>query len=94
MHKPDSLLSDQATLTEARDKIEALRVWVFTELEKSPLGSRADDALESLHLELENRRGSLNAVLDEIQDELNAMPPENLEHIQHYRNGSIGRSAA
>jgi len=55
----ESQQDDFATLTEARAKVEALRVWAFKELDRAMIGSIANDVLESLHHELENRAASL-----------------------------------
>lgn len=86
---------DMATLTEARNKVEELRLWVETELDKARVGTRADDELESLHQELENRRSLLNFALGELEDELGAMDDGTNEHRKDfYSNLGIGRTAA
>ena len=59
----ESMQDDFATLTEAKAKVEALRVWASKELDRAMIGSIANDVLESLHHELEERAASLGAAL-------------------------------
>ncbi len=91
------MTSDRNTLTEARNKVEELRLWVETELDRAKLGSVADDCLESLHHELEERRGTIQRALDELQDELGAMDDGLIEHRRDYETNqglSYGRRVA
>ena len=90
----ESQQADFTTLTEARAKVEALRVWAAAELDRAMIGSIASDVLESLHHELENRAASLGCALDELEDEIGPVD-ENAEHRSDYfRNLGVGRTAA
>jgi len=85
---------DFATLTKAKAKVEALRVWAAVELDRAMFGSIANDVLESLHHELENRAASIGCALGELEDELGATD-ENEEHRRdYYSNLGVGRTAA
>lgn len=89
-----SMQDDFATLTEAKAKVEELRVWASKELDRAMIGSIANDVLESLHHELENRAASLGCALGELEDELGATD-ENDEHRRDfYANLGVGRTAA
>ena len=90
----ESQQDDRATLTEAKAKVEELRVWALKELNRSMIGSVANDVMESLHHELENRVASLGCALGELEDAMGATD-ENEEHRRDfYANLGIGRSAA
>lgn len=93
----ERIQDDRSTLTEARAKVEELRLWVETELDRAKVGTRADDELESLHQELENRRSLLNFALGELEDELGAMDDGTNELRRDYQSNlglSVGRAAA
>lgn len=72
------------TLTEARAKVEALRVWASKELDRAMIGSIANDVLESLHHELENRAASIGCALGELEDELGAQDDGGAEYRLDY----------
>ena len=87
--------NDFATLTKAKAKVEALRVWAAAELDRAMIGSIANDVLESLHHELENRAASIGCALNELEDELGAQDDGGAEHRRDYHaNLGVGRTAA
>lgn len=73
MTTPESLWDDLSRIRRAKTLIERTRKLIARECDRSPLGSAANDLLESARHELEERAASLGYAMDELQDEINAV---------------------